>query len=336
MYVPDRVLTNRDLETMVDTSDKWIRERTGIIERRIAAADQASSDLAVIAARRALEAAGLTAEDVDQIIVTTTTPDRLLPSCACTVQSKLGAKGAAAYDVFAACTGFIFGLGVARGLVATGMCDTVVVIGVETLSRIVDYRDRNTCVLFGDGAGAVVLRPCAPGEGLLSVVMQSDGNLADMLEIPAGISKNMITAEGIVAGDTFIHMRGKELFKVAVRSMNESLQQALEESGIAPSELEIVIPHQANLRIIDAVRERLGMPTDKVVVNIDRYGNTSSASIPISLDEQVRAGKVKKGDALGFVAFGGGVTWGASVMRWTQPVVPHPVPVPSLTAEARA
>jgi len=274
--------------------------------------------------------------DVDQIIVATTTPDRILPSCACTVQQKLGAKRAAAYDVFAACTGFIYGLGVGRGMVATGMCETVLVIGVETLSRIVDYKDRNTCVLFGDGAGAVVLRPCAVGEGLLSIVMQSDGDLSEMLEIPAGISKNMITPEGIAAGDTFIHMKGKELFKVAVRSMSESLQQALEESGIAPSDLEIVIPHQANLRIIDAVRERLGMPVEKVVVNIERYGNTSSASIPISLDEQVRAGNVKKGDALGFVAFGGGVTWGASVIQWTQPVVANPVPIPTLTAEVRA
>ena len=278
MYVPDRILTNRDLENMVDTSDEWIRERTGIIERHIAAADQASSDLAVIAGRRALEAAGVGPDDVDQIIVATTTPDRILPSCACTIQSKLGVKHAAAYDVFAACTGFIYGLGVGRGLVATGMCDTVLVIGVETLSRIVDYRDRNTCVLFGDGAGAVVLRPCAPGEGLLSIVMESDGGLGEMLEIPAGISKNMITAEGILAGDTFIHMKGKELFKVAVRSMSDSLQQALEESGVAPGDLEIVIPHQANLRIIDAVRERLGMPVEKVVVNIDRYGNTSSAA----------------------------------------------------------
>ena len=336
MYVPDRILTNRDFERMVDTSDAWIRERTGIIERRIAADDQASSDLAVIAARRALESAGVGVDEVDQIIVATTTPDRILPSCACTVQHKLGAKRAAAYDVFAACTGFIYGLGVGRSMVATGMCQTVLVIGVETLSRIVDYKDRNTCVLFGDGAGAVVLRPCAPGEGLLSIVMQSDGDLSDMLEIPAGISKNMITPEGIAAGDTFIHMKGKELFKVAVRSMSDSLQQALEESNIAPTDLEIVIPHQANLRIIDAVRERLGMPVEKVVVNIERYGNTSSASIPISLDEQVRAGKVKKGDALGFVAFGGGVTWGATVMRWTQPVVPNPVPIPTLTAEARA
>ena len=336
MYVPDRVLNNRDLEKMVETSDEWIRERTGIVERRIAADDQASSDLAVIAARRALESAGVDVSEVDQIIVATTTPDRILPSCACTVQHKLGAKRAAGYDLFAACTGFIYGLAVGRGQVATGMAETVLVIGVETLSRITNYKDRNTCVLFGDGAGAVVLRPCAVGEGLLSIVMQSDGDLNDMLEIPAGISRNMITADGIDAGDTFIHMKGKELFKVAVRSMSDSLQQALQESDIAPAGLELVIPHQANLRIIDAVRERLGMPVEKVVVNIERYGNTSSASIPISLDEQVRAGKVKKGDAIGFVAFGGGVTWGASVMRWTQPVVPNPVPVPTLAAEASA
>jgi 3-oxoacyl-[acyl-carrier-protein] synthase-3 len=336
MYVPDRVLNNREMEKIVDTSDEWIRERTGIIERRIAAEDQASSDLAVIAARRALESAGVDVGEVDQIIVATTTPDRILPSCACTVQHKLGAKRAAAYDVFAACTGFIYGLAIGRGQVATGVAGTVLVIGVETLSRITNYKDRNTCVLFGDGAGAVVLRPCAVGDGLLSIVMQSDGDLSDMLEIPAGISRNMITADGIDAGNTFIHMKGKELFKVAVRSMSESLQQALQESDIAPADLDLVIPHQANLRIIDAVRDRLDVPVEKVVVNIERYGNTSSASIPISLDEQVRAGKVKKGDALGFVAFGGGVTWGATVMRWTQPVVPNPVPVPTLTAEASA
>ena len=336
MYVPDRILTNRDLEKMVDTSDEWIRERTGIIERRIAAEDQASSDLAVIAARRALESAGVGVDEVDQIIVATTTPDRILPSCACTVQHKLGARRAAAYDVFAACTGFIYGLGLGRGMVAAGTCNTVLVIGVETLSRICDYRDRNTCVLFGDGAGAVVLRSCPVGEGLLSVVMRSDGDLGDVLEVPAGISRNRVTAEGILAGDTFIHMKGKELFKVAVRSMDESLREALGQADLTAGDLDVVIPHQANLRIIDAVRERLAIPLEKVVVNIERYGNTSSASIPISLDEQVRAGKVKKGDAIGFVAFGGGVTWGASVMRWTQPVVPHPVPLPSLATEVRA
>lgn len=319
-YVPERVLTNHDLALMVETSDEWIRDRTGIEERRIAAPDQASSDLAVLAARSALEAAGLTAMDVDQIIVATTTPDRILPSCACTVQSKLGAKRAAAYDVFAACTGFIYGLGIGRGLVATGMADTVLVIGVETLSRITNYSDRNTCVLFGDGAGAVVLRACPPGDGVLSIVMQSDGDLGEILEVPAGGSMHPMTAERLAGGENFIRMKGKELFKVAVRSMEESLRQALDKAGLTPGDVDLLIPHQANLRIIDAVRERLEFPAEKVVVNIQRYGNTSSASIPISLDEAVRGGRVKRGDRIGFVAFGGGVTWGAAVMNWTQPV----------------
>ncbi len=321
MYVPDRVLTNRDLERIVDTSDEWIRERTGIEERRIAAPEQASSDLAVIAARRALESAGVRAEDVNQIIVATTTPDRILPSCACTVQSKLGASRAASYDVFAACTGFIYGLGIGRGLVATGMADTVLVIGVETLSRITDYKDRNTCVLFGDGAGAVVLRPCAPGEGVHSIVMRSDGDLGEVLEVPGGGSLHPMTPERLAAGDAYIHMKGKELFKIAVRSMDESLRQALDASGVAADDLDLLIPHQANLRIIDAVRERLDFPPEKVLINIQRYGNTSSASIPISLDEAVRGGRVKRGDRVGFVAFGGGVTWGAAVMTWTQPTL---------------
>jgi len=317
MYVPERVLTNHDLERIVETSDEWIRERTGIEERRIAAPEQASSDLAVIAAQRALAGAGLTADDVDQIVVATTTPDRILPSCACTVQSKLGAKRAAAYDVFAACTGFIYGLGIGRGLVATGMADTVLVIGVETLSRVTNYSDRNTCVLFGDGAGAVLLRPCTSGEGVLSIVMQSDGDLGEILEIPAGGSRTAMTPERLAAGEQYIRMKGKELFKVAVRNMDESLRQALDQAGFTPGDLDLLIPHQANLRIIDAVRERLEFPPEKTLINIQRYGNTSSASIPISLDEAVREGRVKRGDRVGFVAFGGGVTWGAAVMTWT-------------------
>jgi 3-oxoacyl-[acyl-carrier-protein] synthase-3 len=320
MYVPERVLTNADLERMVDTSDEWIRDRTGIRERHIAAADQSASDLAVIAAQRALDAAGLTPDDVDQIVLATTTPDRLVPSCACTVQAKLGARRAAAYDVFAACSGFIYAMSVARDAIATGTADTVLVIGVEVLSRITDYSDRNTCVLFGDGAGAVVLRPCAAGEGVLSVSIHSDGELGELIEMPGGGSAMPASHASVDGRQHYLRMRGRELFKVAVRGMEESLLRALEIAQLDAGDLDLLIPHQANQRIIDATRERLGVPASKVVVNIDRYGNTSSASIPISLDEVVRSGRLKPGDRLGLVAFGGGATWGASVCRWTMPV----------------
>ena len=317
MYVPERVLTNADLERVVDTSDEWILERTGIRERRISAPEEASSDLAVIAARRALAMARVEADEVDQIVVATTTPDRYLPSCACTVQAKLGAKNAAAYDMFAACSGFIYGLGIARGAIGTGLAQTVLVIGVEQLSRIVDYTDRNTCVLFGDGAGAAVLRPCAPDQGILSVSIHSDGVLGDLLEIPAGGSLRPASIETVAERGHFIKMKGKELFKVAVRGMEESLRKALDRAGLAPTDLDLIVPHQANQRIIDATRERLAVPPEKMVLNIDRYGNTSSASIPISLDELVRAGRLEPGTRVGFVAFGGGATWGATVSRWT-------------------
>lgn len=324
MYVPERVLTNHDLERMVDTSDEWIRERTGILERRIAAPDQASSDLALQAARRALDMAGVKATDLDQIIVATTTPDRVLPSCACTLQVGLGATRAASYDMFAACTGFVFGLGLAQGLIGSGVADTVLLVGVETLSRIVDYTDRNTCVLFGDGAGAAVLKPCAPGDGLLAIDMHSDGQLGDVLEVAAGGSLLPASADTVRDRKHFISMRGKKLFPFAVRSMDESLRIVLDRAGLAPKDLELVIPHQANQRIIDAVRERLDLPEEKVVANIERYGNTSSASIPISLDEVVRAGRLKVGDHLGMCAFGGGATWGAALMRWTlAPLAPQ-------------
>jgi 3-oxoacyl-[acyl-carrier-protein] synthase III len=317
MYVPERVLTNADFERMVDTSDEWIVERTGIRERRIAAPDQASSDLALIATRRALESAGLEADAIDHIVVATTTPDRILPSCACTLQQKLGASRAAAYDMFAACTGFVFGVGLARALIRSGAADTVLVVGVEVLSRIVDYTDRNTCVLFGDGAGAVVLRPCATDEGILAVDMRSDGDLGEVLEIPAGISRNPASIATVQGHEHFIRMQGKKLFPFAVRSMEESMRRCMEQAGVSVDQLDVVIPHQANLRIIDAVRERMGLPAAKVPVNIDRYGNTSSASIPITLDELARAGRLKPGDHVGFCAFGGGATWGASLARWT-------------------
>jgi len=317
MYVPERVLSNADLEKMVDTSDEWIFERTGIRERRIAAEHEASSDLAAEASRKALQMAGLEPGDIDQIIVATTTPDRFLPSCACTMQHKIGAVNAAAYDMFAACTGFVYGLGLARGLVGSRVADVVLVVGVETLSRIVDYTDRNTCVLFGDGAGAAVIRPCAAGDGILAVDMHSDGELGDVLEVPAGGSRLPLSAATLEERQHFIKMHGKKLFPFAVRTMEESLRKVLADGGMDAADLDLVIPHQANQRIIDAVRERLGIGEDKVVSNIARFGNTSSASIPISLDEVVRAGRLSPGDRLGFMAFGGGATWGASLMRWT-------------------
>ena len=336
MYVPDRVLTNRDLEHMVETSDEWIRERTGIRERRIAAPDQASSDLAVIAAQRALESAGITAKDVDQIVLATTTPDRFLPSCACTLQAKLGATNAAAYDVFAACTGFVYGLGIARGIIGTEQADTVLVIGVETLSRIVDYTDRNTCVLFGDGAGAAVLQPCAQGEGILSISMGSDGALGDVLEVPAGGSGLPASAETVQARGHFIKMRGRELFKIAVRAMEDSVRQTLDATGLTVDDIDMLVPHQANQRIIDAVLDRLGLPRERAIGNIERYGNTSSASIPISLDEVVREGRLEPGDNVSLVAFGGGATWGATLMKWTMKTPLKPVAAVSAIAGREA
>jgi len=320
MYVPERVLTNHDLAKLVDTSDEWIVERTGIRERRIAAPDQASSDLALVACQRALDMAQVQARDIDHIIVATTTPDRILPSCACTLQQKLGASRAAAYDMFAACTGFIFGLGLGRGLIGSGLTENVLVVGVETLSRIVDYTDRNTCVLFGDGAGAAVLQACENGVGLHAIDMHSDGELGEVLEVPAGISSNPASDRTVAGREHFIRMQGKKLFPFAVRNMKRATQLCAEAAGWSPAEIDLFIPHQANLRIIDAVREQLELPEDRVYVNIERFGNTSSASIPIALDECVRAGKLKPGDKLAMAAFGGGATWGASTMTWTVPL----------------
>jgi 3-oxoacyl-[acyl-carrier-protein] synthase-3 len=311
------VLTNADLERMVDTSDERILERTGIRERRIAAPGQASSDLALVASQRALACAGVAPGEVDHLVVATTTPDLILPSCACILQRKLGASRAAAYDIFAACTGFVYGLALARSLIGSRTADTVLVVGVETLSRIVDYTDRNTCVLFGDGAGAVVVRPCDAGEGILAIDIRSDGHLGAVLEVPAGISRNPASAATVAAREHYIRMQGKKLFPFAVRFMEESTRRCLEQAGIGPDELEFVVPHQANLRIIDAVRERLGIPPEKMPVNIDRYGNTSSASIPITLDELARGGRLQPGDHVACCAFGGGVTWGAGLVRWT-------------------
>jgi 3-oxoacyl-[acyl-carrier-protein] synthase III len=315
--LPDRVLSNADIEKMVETSDEWIVTRTGIRERRVVAPGQDNSDLATAAARQALEAAGVDVNDIDHIFVATVTPDRILPSMACTVQQKLGASHAAALDINAACSGFLYGLQIGTALIESGASSTVLLIGAETLTRITDFEDRNTCVLFGDGAGAAVLRPCDAGTGVLSVKLGADGGQGDMLTVPAGGSQRPATHETVAAREHFIRMRGNELFKFAVRAMESISRDALAEAGRDASELVALIPHQANRRIIDATAERLGIATEKVFMNIDRYGNTSAASVPILLDETVRAGRLKEGDLIELVAFGGGVTWGAGVMTWS-------------------
>lgn len=316
-YAPHRRLTNEDLERMVETSDEWITTRTGIKERRIADPSEAASDLAWEAATRALAAAELTAEDLDLIVVGTVTPDRLFPSCACTLQSRLGARNASAFDLSAACSGFIYALEVGRAMIRSGGHKTVLVVGVEVLSRIVDYTDRSTCVLFGDGAGAVILRPSDdPSRGVLSVATGSDGDMGDLLCMPAGGSRIPASHESVDNRLHHLTMTGNEVFKIAIRGMEKIAHEALARAGVSMEEVDLLIPHQANLRMIDAVARRMNISEDKVFVNIQKYGNTSSASIPIALDEAVRSGRVRAGANIIMVAFGGGLTWGAAVARW--------------------
>jgi len=329
--LPDHVLSNADLEQMVETSDEWIVSRTGIKERRRIQPGDNNSYYAVRAAQLALEACGLTAQDIDHILVATVTPDRILPSMSCTIQNKLGASHAACLDLNAACSGFLYALQVGLSLVQSGASDTVLLIGAETLTRITDFQDRNTCVLFGDGAGAAVLRPCEPGTGVLSVRVGADGSQGDMLTIPAGGSERPASHETVAARDHFIKMRGNELFKYAVRAMEQVSRDALAEAGRDPSELALLLPHQANQRIIDAAAERLGIAGERVMMNIERYGNTSAASIPILLDEVVRNGNLKEMELVELVAFGGGVTWGAGVIEWNPKAA-----APMARREARA
>lgn len=319
-YVPERVLTNRDLEKMVDTSDEWIVSRTGIRERRIADEKTASSDLAYEASVRALKKAGISAEEIDLILVATVTPDMFFPSTACLLQDRLGAKKAAAFDLSAACPGFIYGLATGAQFVATGLYRYVLVIGVETLSKITDWKDRNTCVLFGDGAGAAVLGPVEDGAGFLSFVLGADGSGRDHLYIAAGGSRKPATYETIAANEHTLRMNGREVFKFAVRVMNTATEEAIEKAGITQDDIDLLVPHQANLRIIEAAVEKLGLSPDKVVVNLDRYGNMSSASIPVALDEAWENGRIHAGDHLLFVAFGAGLTWGATVLKWPESV----------------
>lgn len=314
--LPDKILTNADLEKIVETSDEWIRTRTGIRQRRVAGADTATSDLAAAAAYKALAAAGVKPEEVDLIIVATASPDMLFPSTACLVQAKLGAGQAAAFDVSAGCTGFIYGLTTAVQFIRTGLYETALVIGAETLSKLTNWKDRSTCVIFGDAAGAVVLRPAEAGKGFLSFVLGADGNGGDLLKLPAGGSRLPASPETVAAGQHYIHMAGNEVFKFAVRIMEDASLAALAKAGLAKEEIDYLIPHQANSRIIEAAAKRLKLPPEKVHMNVSDYGNTSSASVAVALDEALRVGKIKPGDRIVLVAFGAGLTWGATVMEW--------------------
>lgn len=315
-FVPEKVLTNAELEKMVDTSNEWIMTRTGIKERRIADEKTAASDLAYHSSLRALEAAGVKAEDLDLIIVATITPDMFFPSTACILQDKLSAKKAVAFDLAAACSGFIYGLSVADQFIKNNVYQNILLVGTETLSKITDWTDRNTCVLMGDGSGAVVLGPGEKDEGLLSFYLGADGSSGELLKMPGGGSRAPATHQTIDERLHYIKMRGNELFKVAVKVLAKSVGEALKRAGLSGEEVDLFIPHQANIRIIKAATGKIGISPDKVYINIEKYGNTSSASIPLALDEAVRKGKIKKNDIIVLDAFGGGLTWGACVIRW--------------------
>jgi 3-oxoacyl-[acyl-carrier-protein] synthase III len=315
-YTPERVVSNTELERVVETSDAWIAERTGIRRRHIAADNEVTSDMAAAAARNALAAAGLNVADLDMIIVGTISGDTPLPACAVHVQQKLGADEIPSFDISAACAGFVYGLTIADQFIATGAASCVLVVGVELLSRILNWQDRTTCVLFGDGAGAVVLGPAKDdGRGILSTRIFTDGSLAGALHIPAGGAAEPVTLDGIDKKRNKVHMAGQEVFKVAIKNLTSASTLALKAAGLTSKELDWVVAHQANLRIITQVSERLGFPLDKFVLNIEEYGNTSSASIPIALDEAVRDGRIRPGQTVLLCALGAGISWGSAIVR---------------------
>ena len=316
-YVPDNILTNFALEKMVNTSDEWIRQRTGIVERRIADEDMATSDLGIPAARQAIKMAEIDPLDIDMIIVGTVTPDALFPSTACYVQKGIGAKKAVAFDISAACAGFIYGLDLADGMIKSGRYDTILVIGGEIFNKILDWSDRGTCVLFGDGAGAAILQATDEPKGILSSYIGSDGDYSDanLLGMPAGGSRMPPSHETIDKKLHTIKMRGREVFKLGVRIMPEAAQHALNLAGLTVDDIDLLIPHQANMRIIEAVGDRLGIPREKVFVNVDKYGNTSAATTIIALDEAIREERAKPGDLVLMVTFGAGLTWGSTVIK---------------------
>lgn len=317
-YVPKRVMTNAELEQFVDTTDEWIVSRTGIRERRIADPAEASSDLAYEASKEALEDAGVTPEQIDLIIVGTATPDMLFPATACILQDRLGAREAGAFDLSAACSSWGYGAAVAHSYIASGQAETVLVVGAETLSKITNWKDRATCVLFGDCAGAVVMTACDPGQGFLSFHLGSDGSGGDLIALPAGGSRLPASYDTIERGQHYLTMNGREVYKFAVRCIPRTIEEVVRRAGLSIEDVDWFIPHQANIRIIDAAAERLGQPKEKFFVNVERYGNTSSASVPVALYEAVREGRIKEGDVAVMVAFGGGLTWASCAIRWTK------------------
>lgn len=317
-YVPERILSNKELEGMVDTSDEWIVQRTGIRERHIAAEDESTSDLALQAARSALQQAGLDPLDLDAIILATLTPDTYCPAGACYVQNLLGAENACAFDLSAACTGFVYGITVGSSLVRAGVHSNVLVIGAETLSRFIDYSDRNTCILFGDGAGAAVLSRAEEGSEsrLVDHYLRSDGSGTDLIIMPGGGSRQPASAGTVEGKKHFLTMQGGDVFKFATRSMQVLIETAIERNGISISDLDLVVPHQVNSRIIDTVLRKIDLPEDKIYLNLQRYGNTSAASVPMALHEAAEEGRIEKGNLVLLVAFGAGLTWGYNLVRW--------------------
>jgi 3-oxoacyl-[acyl-carrier-protein] synthase-3 len=315
--VPPGVLTNADLTQMLDTSDAWIVERTGIRERHIARPEETVAMLSQEASERAMASAGVTADQLDAIVLATASPDRLLPSTACDLQALLGAENAAAFDISAACPGFVYALTVAEGLIASGQSETVLVVGAEKLSAITDFQDRSTAILFGDGAGAAIMRRSSqPGRGILATFIKSDGRLAPLLYRPGGGSADPISERVVCERSHYMKMAGREVFKAAVRTMTDACDEALRRAGITADQVDLLVPHQANLRIIEAIAKHAGFPMSRVMVNVERYGNTSSASIPLALDQAVAEGRVRPGSVILMVAFGAGFTWGSAVIRW--------------------
>ena len=319
MAVPDRVLTNADLERMVETSDEWIRTRTGISQRHVVAPGESTSTLATAAARRAIESAAIDPQAIDLVILATCTPDRPFPATACTVQANLGLRKVPAFDLAAACSGFVYGLNVATSMIRSGAARNVLLMAADIFTHYINWHDRNTCVLFGDGAGAVVMQASDEPYGQLSSVLGAAGEHEDLMAVDAGGTRMPATPEAIEAGRQFVYMNGREIFKQAVREMADSSTLALEQAGISLEQVALVVPHQANLRIIEAMAKRLDLPMERIFVNLDRYGNTSAASVPIALAEAADQGRLQPGDYVLLTAFGGGLTWASAVVRWGRP-----------------